>query len=283
MSISTFEAFKSELYSLKDIVSTYPKKIVRDENLRERFRTLFRTWSSTVQPDVEPLLISKRNFFKLSAELESLAKLTAKIKNVTEYRKRLNRAILLTNGLVLYLPKTGLTEVPSRIPAKDDLFIPGIPDLFLRSVPNPLIGWKRDIEAFIKKHPFDKSVFIMIRYRKRNDNLIKKLKGILLENGLRGILASENNLTGDLYNPIACLLCCSKGIAVFDKPEQDQVFNPNVAYELGIMHLLGRECIILKHKELNILHTDILMKLYCEYRTVKQAAQHISNWLCTSD
>lgn len=283
MPVSTFEAFKSELNALKDIVLTYPKKTVRDETLRERFRTLFRTWSSTVRPSVEPLLISKRNFFKLDAELESLAKLTAKIKNVTEYRKRLNRAIMLANGLVLYLPTTGLPEVPSRISVKDDLFIPGIPDLPLRSVPNPLIGWKRNIEAFVNRYPFDKSVFIMIRYRRRNDTLIKKLKGVLIENGLRGILASENNLTGDLYNPIACLFCCSKGIAVFDKPEEGQVFNPNVAYELGMMHLLGRECLILKHRDLQVLHADILMRLYCEYRTVKQAAQHIIDWSGTSD
>lgn len=283
MPVSTFEAFKSELDALKGVVSTYPKKTVRDESLRERFRTLFRTWTSTVRPTVEPLLISKRDFLKLSAELESLAKLTAKIKSVTEYRKRLKRAILLANGLVLYLPTTDLPEVPLRIAAKDDLFIPGIPDLPLRSVPNPLIGWKRDIEAFVNKHPFDDSVFIMIRYRKRNDTLIKKLKGVLLENGLRGILASENNLTGDLYNPIACLFCCSKGIAVFDKPEQDQVFNPNVAYELGMMHLLGRECLILKHRDLQVLHADILMRLYCEYWTVKQAAKHVSDWSSTSD
>lgn len=98
-----------------------------------------------------------------------------------------------------------------------------------------------------------------------------------------GILASEHNLTDDLYNPIACLLCCCRGLAIFDKPESRQEFNPNVAYELGMMHLLGRECRILKHSALKVLHTDILMKLYLEYRSVEEAEKLIDRWLGTSE
>jgi len=119
----------------------------------------------------------------------------------------------------------------------------------------------------------------MIRYRDRNVNVIKKLKDTLSKNNLNAIIASEHNLTDDLYNPIACLLCCSRGIAVFDKIETGQIFNPNVAYELGMMHLLGRECIIFKHKTLKSLHTDILMKLYREYNTAKDVISHIKKWI----
>jgi hypothetical protein len=96
----------------------------------------------------------------------------------------------------------------------------------------------------------------MIRYRERNKSLLKEIKNVLSEQGMNGILASEHNLTDDLYNPIACLLSCSKGIAVFDKADVGQKFNPNVAYELGMLHLLGRGCLILKHRSLK-LHTDI--------------------------
>lgn len=119
----------------------------------------------------------------------------------------------------------------------------------------------------------------MARYRKKNELLIKALKRTLRKCHFYGVIASEQHLTDDLYNPIACMLCSARGLAVFDKAEADQVFNPNVAYELGMMHLLGRECRILKHKSLHVLHTDILMKLYLEYSTLVQAASYVKDWL----
>jgi hypothetical protein len=64
---------------------------------------------------------------------------------------------------------------------------------------------------------------------------------------------------------------------VFDKAEVAQTFNPNVAYELGMLHLLGRDCLILKHDTLDVLHSDILMKLYQEYKTIEQIENHIKN------
>jgi hypothetical protein len=86
-------------------------------------------------------------------------------------------------------------------------------------------------------------------------------------------------LTDDLYNPIACLLSCSRGIAIFDQADVRQEFNPNVAYELGMLHLLGRDCLILKHQSLTALHTDILMKLYHEYGTPEAAGIEVLNWI----
>ncbi|HHT9133413.1 MAG TPA: hypothetical protein ACFYD2_00790 [Candidatus Avalokitesvara rifleensis] len=277
MPATTFEAFKDELAALRDRVSAHPKKTLQDEVLQDRFRTLFRTWTTTVSPTVKPLLQSKRNFLKLEAELEALAQLTSKRKPITDYKKRLNRAIQLSDGLVLYLPPSGTTILTSNV--STDLFLSLIPDLPSALVPNALLGWRSSMEAFAHKYSFDKSVFIIVRYKKRNENLVKEIKSILSENGYHGILASEHNLTDDLYNPIACLLCCSKGIAVFDKAGAEEKFNPNVTYELGMLHLLGRECLILKHQSLRTLHTDILMKFYFEYKTVKDARVHTQNWI----
>jgi hypothetical protein len=135
------------------------------------------------------------------------------------------------------------------------------------------------MEAFVSRYPFDKSVFIMIRYRQRNADLIAAIKRTLSRQRFVGILASEHSITDDLYNSIACLLCCGRGLAVFDEPESKQVFNPNVAYELGMMHLLGRECRILKHKRLKVLHTDILMKLYLPYGSGAEAQELLEPWL----
>lgn len=277
MPATTFEAFKAELATLRKVISSHRNKTLRDEALRDRFRILFRTWTSIVRPTVEPLLQRKREFLKLGAELEALAQLTLKFKPISDYRKRLNRAIHLADSLVLYLPPSG-KQRPSISPGSD-LFLQLIPDLPAKFVPNSLFGWRSKIEDFVKKYSFDNSVFIMVRYRGRNRDLIKGIKSILSSNGHHGILASEHNLTDDLYNPVACLLCCSKGIAIFDEAETGAEFNPNVAYELGMLHLLGRECLILKHQSLKTLHTDILMKLYHEYKTVEDARLHTKEWI----
>lgn len=278
MPVATFEAFKAELVALKEVVASYSKKTLRDDTLLDRFRTLYRTWISIVRPAIEPLLKSKKDFLKLGVELEALANLTSKYRPTADYRKRLNRTVELSNSLVLYLPFVG----QSISSASTDLFLPSIPDLPSKLVPNALFGWRSKLEDFTSEYSFDKSVFIMVRYRKRNDALIKAIKSILSKNEHHGILASDHNLTDDLYNPIACLLCCSKGIAIFDKAESEEKFNPNVAYELGMLHLLGRSCLILKHQSLKTLQTDVLMKIYKEYKTKTQACSHTKDWIsCT--
>jgi len=276
---ATFKAFKAELAALRDVASSYDKKTLRDDALLDRFRNLFRTWISTVRPAIEPVLQSKRDSLKLGAELEALANLTSKYKPIADYRKRINRAIQLSLSNDLLILDQPTTETISASRVSTDLFLPSIPDLPSKLVPNALFGWRSNMDAFVKEYPFDKSIFLMVRYRERNKNLIKEIKSVLSKKGHHGILASEHSLTDDLYNPIACLLCCAKGIVIFDEAETEEKFNPNVAYELGMVHLLSRECLILKHQSLRTLQADILMKLYSEYATVEEACSHAQNWI----
>ncbi len=282
MSTRAFDYFRDEMGALREALSRIRKKTVRDESLRERFRDLFRTWVSVVCPSTEPYLGTERSLLKLGAELEALAGLASKIKPVADYKKRLGRAISLANTLVLCLPASSGEGVHAPTGQRDRLFLRSIPDLPIRLVPNALLGWRSEIEAFLTKYPFDRSVFVMIRYRMRNANLIRSIKSALAKHRFNAILARDHNVTDDLYNPVACLLCCSRGLAVFDKPESGQVFNPNVAYELGMMHLLGRDCRILKHRSLNVLHTDILMKLRLEYTSVGEAQSHLEEWVSSN-
>lgn len=279
MSAESFEVFRAELGALRNIISEMPGKTVRDETLRDRFRMLFRTWGSVVAREVEPFLASHKEFLKLSRELEMLAQLASKRRRTAEYRTRLNRASSLADELILYIPVVERERSHVRPSTGDGLFVPGIPDLPTRFVPNALFGWRTQIARFVDKHRFDRSIFIMIRYRERNSDLIRELKRTLSEHGYDGILASEHKLTDDLYNPVACLLCCSKGVAVFDEAEAAQTINPNVAYELGMLHLLGRGTLILKHRSLKALNTDILMKLYQEYETTAEIRAHIAAWV----
>ncbi len=264
-----------ELRSLDQAIGQLRVKTVRDEALRERFRTLFRVWVSTVQATIRDHVQSTRDFFKLSGEIEKLARLTSKYSTVADYRKRLRNSLHLANNIVLLLPTTREQRMPSVV---SDLFVGGIPDLPTALVPNSIVGWRSRIEGFVNQHPFDKSVFIMIRYRRRNETLIAAIKTALENRDLFGVVASEHTLTDDLYNPVACLLCCSRGIAVFDEAERAQTFNPNVAYELGMLHLLGRPCLILKHERLATLQTDILMKLYVPFATASDAGRLVASW-----
>jgi len=279
VSVSDFEAFKAELGALQRLLEDWPNKTLRDEGVRQRVRLLFRSWASTVEYGVAPYLTTKRDLLKLRAEIEALAQLASKQKPVADYRKRLRRALGFANSLVIYLPPSGASPSSGGGFGRSELFLPEIPDLLLSLVPNSIVGWRSQIRAFVQKYPFDKSVFIMIRYRERNAEVIRALKDVLKKEGLRGVLASDHNLTDDLYNPIACLFCCARGIALFDQPESGQEFNPNVAYELGILHLLGRPCLILKHESLQTLQTDILMKLYEPYGTLGDLAKKVVDWL----
>ena len=270
------ESFRAELLALLDSVEQIHGRTLRDDALRRRFGTLVRVWVSSVEPNTRPYFQNTREFFKLAAEIERLAQLSTKYKLTSEYKQRLRRSIQLADSLLLYLPEKVL---PITAPGRHDLFIPEIPDLPLALVPTAILGWKSKMEAFLRKHPWDKSVFIMIRYRRRNDDLIKSIKTALEAGELFGVIASDHSITDDLYNPIACLLCCSRGIAVFDRAEQSQDFNPNVAYELGMLHLLGRRCLILKHQSLKTLQTDILMKLYQPFSGPVRAAKHAAEWV----
>ena len=232
---------------------------------------------SSVEPSIRPHLQNNtRESFKLAAEVERLAQLSSKYKLVSEYKKRLRVASQLADSIIIYLPSN---VIPQTTAVRHDLFITAIPDLQAALVPQAIFGWKSRMESFLREHPFDKSVFIMIRYRNRNNSLIKSIKKSLESEGLFGVVASEHSLTDDLYNPIACLLCCSRGIALFDRAEKNQEFNPNVAYELGMLHLLGRRCLIMKHKSLRALQTDILMKLYEPFSGPASVTTIATKWI----
>ncbi len=131
------------------------------------------------------------------------------------------------------------------------------------------------------KFPFEKNIFIMMRFRKENKTLSDFIIRTLSDAGLKGIRADqpEWNLTNNVYNPIAVLYCCKYGIALFDKGEENQAYNPNVIYELGIMHNLGRECLILRNDSLPAVPFDLIKDLYMPYRGELAVRTNIQRWL----
>lgn len=144
-----------------------------------------------------------------------------------------------------------------------------------------LVGYREDIERQFQRFPFERNVFLMMRFRRGNKALSDFIIDNLSKAGLNGVRADQPdwNITRDVYNPIAVLYCCKYGIALFDKPETDQAYNPNVIYELGIMHSLDRECLILRNDSLPAIPFDLIKNLYMPYRGKLAVQTNIQRWL----
>jgi len=89
---------------------------------------------------------------------------------------------------------------------------------------------------------------------------------------------AEWQITGDTYNPIAVLYCCKYGLALYDEPEETNAFSPNVTYELGMMHLQLKECLILRHSKLPATPFDLIHKLFKEYTKEIELRKLIARW-----
>ncbi|HLG28597.1 MAG TPA: hypothetical protein VI387_00180, partial [Candidatus Brocadiales bacterium] len=151
-------------------------------------------------------------------------------------------------------------------------------------IPKALLGWKSKIKEFLRKHPFDQNVFIMVRYAEQSADILQKVVTCIKDTEIDGknffpVVAKDHKITDDLYNPIACLLCCRYGVAVFDSVSPMPQFNPNIAYELGMMHFLKRECLILKASSIETMPSDILQKIYEPFSSGDEAAKNVEIWL----
>jgi hypothetical protein len=149
------------------------------------------------------------------------------------------------------------------------------------SIIKPLVGYRSDIERQIKKFPFEQNVFLMMRFRDANKALSDFIIETLKESGLNGVRADDPdwNVTNNVYNPIAVLYCCKYGIALLDEAEVNQAYNPNVIYELGMMHCLERECLILRNDSLPGVPFDLIKDLYMPYKGELAVRTNVRLWL----
>lgn len=147
----------------------------------------------------------------------------------------------------------------------------------------PLIGFKDEIKSRLKKYPYEKNVFLMMKFRDSNLPFYKFIKRQLSIRGLNCVRADEAewNITHDVYNPLAVLCCCKYGIALFDEPEENAHYNPNVAYELGIMHYQRKECLMMKHSSLSDVPFDLIRNLYVTYSEKYEFESIIDSWIAS--
>lgn len=123
----------------------------------------------------------------------------------------------------------------------------------------------------------------MMKYRAGNKETFKFIESILKSHGYTCVRADQPawSLTGaEVINPIAVIYCCKYGIALFDTPEKHQNYNPNVAYELGIMHYQHKNCLILiSNKIVSKKPFDLIGKLHSSYSRKTELESSIKNWV----
>jgi len=227
-----------------------------DSPLAGRVHELLRSWYTTIEPTLRTAGISPILLMNAGTELITLSQLTGQPQPKKSYANTFVRLQHLLSGQIQPQAKTLPAFVPS--PAPPTNFIPEIPDLPNNLIPNSLIGWIPQMRQLLAQSPYGNNVFVMVSYSKKLGPLISKIKDTLIKLELNPIVARDKVITNNLDNPVACLLCCSYGVAIFHKPEKGQKHNPNVTYELGMMHLLKKPCVILKHKQLSKMPSDIL-------------------------
>lgn len=145
-----------------------------------------------------------------------------------------------------------------------------------------LVGKKKAIAEQIKRFPFEKNIFVMMKYRPGNQSIYDEIRRTIEDEGYNCVRADDAEwtfLSDDVDNYLAVLYCCKYGIALFDKPDPNELYSPNVAYELGIMHNQMKKCLILKHQSLEKVPFDFLQRLYKEYDDGTQIRGYLIKWI----
>jgi hypothetical protein len=101
------------------------------------------------------------------------------------------------------------------------------------------------------------------------ENIENIIKETLNKFGFKGHLAKDKEYSDDLWDNIRIYMhACKYGIAIFEQIK-DCDFNPNISLEIGYMYAMGKECLLLKDKNLIKLPTDICGKLYRDFNHEK--------------
>jgi len=116
-------------------------------------------------------------------------------------------------------------------------------------------------------------VFLDIPYKKSYLHFEKTIRNILTKHGLIPVAAKDRTLSSILL----CNVCeeiqtCRFAIADISE------FNPNIFYELGLIHALGKHCAILKFENSQNI-TDIQGLLYISYSNTDDIENKLTAWI----
>jgi hypothetical protein len=121
---------------------------------------------------------------------------------------------------------------------------------------------------FRQDHPVaNDTCFIMMRFdeTEARGRITSAVKRSLADWGLVGLRADDRQYHDELFsNVVTYLHGCGTGIAVYEVSEA-MTFNPNISLEVGYMLALGKPVLLLKDKNLSVLHADLIGRLYKEF------------------
>jgi hypothetical protein len=266
----------SLLQSLKGMAGVF----VTSVHIRRRIQQCYFSWAN-----FRPLLESAGVPSAVIGRAESAAKDMVRLSGGRNRREQYRRKLLALRGvlgkeLLLEIARLEPSGKIERVNAQlaERSILPEIPGLTNELIPNALYGWADEMRTFLRQNSYDHNVFVMVAYRAALSGLISDVCQTLTDMELNPVVARDHSLTDDLYNPLACLLCCRFGVAIFDKGESRQLHNANIVYELAMMQILKKPCMILKHKDVESMPSDFLHKLYEPYKTSNEAVRAVKNW-----
>lgn len=151
------------------------------------------------------------------------------------------------------------------------------------------------LSKFASEHPPESTVFVMMHFPDEAKDevtvftqfteLRNGISQVLSDLGLLPLFADDRRFTQDLAcNVCACAECSGQGVAVLAQPVYDSHYgvdkfrdlsaiNYNVLFELGMMWGLGRTSIVLKHSDIDKLHTDVIGQIYVPYTTPAEGCE----------
>ena len=140
------------------------------------------------------------------------------------------------------------------------------------------------IDKFLAKNPRDRNIFIMMKYGDDDNNyhrvVERQITRAFEDVGYYKAIFAKNiasNYSCDLNIAVKIGIDCSaRGLAVFSCNQYDRI-NPNVAFELGIMWAQGKDCLILKDKNVDKLFIDIGQRAYTDFVGGIESLQQDSN------
>lgn len=275
--LDEIKIFRTEIDSIIADIAQLKSKTLNDPDVEERIRQSFITWSR-LKARIESTGVQPAKVTQVDNLLEIAARNSGRRIQKTKFRDQLRKANKILT--VIYFD-----AVRAQEPLGVQRILAEIPDLPDDLIPKGLVGWISKIKDFLTRHPFDQNVFVMIRYANQSAETLEKVTTRIRAVGdadgrnFFPVVAKDHGITDNLDNPIACLLCCRYGVVVFDTVEEQPEFNPNVTYELGMMHFLQRECLILKSSSIKTMPADILQKIYKPFSSPGEAADKVEAWL----
>lgn len=278
--LEALRTLRHEVDSLLESLKGMGGVFVTSEAIRARVEQFYLSWSN-FRPLLESAQVPQAVIRRAENSARDLVRLSSGKARRVQYRQKLlalrgvlGREILLE--IARLEPAARAEKVNPQIIERS--ILPQIPGLTIDLLPKSLYGHVAEMGAFLKQNNYDHNVFVMVAYRPALNRLISDLEQALIDLGLNPVVARDHNLTEDLYNPLACLLCCRFGVAIFDRGETKQLHNANIVYELATMHILKRPCMILKHEGLKVMPSDFLHKLYEPYKTSGDAVKAVKSW-----